>query len=306
MRNDWKDNSVPEWAGFFTKDEYEEFIILVSKYMHSKKLNFTIYDGIVDVKENTIGFGKMGLDNIARTCKQIPIKDWEYRINYHFDALEKTHAFGKEIDSQKNDFEAMKQYVAVRIYPVGYIAQVGADHFLLKNISEGLVAALVFDYPDSIQNIQEKDIEGWNKEEEELFKIGQENVKKNNSLELNKQAMTGYSVYTVDSDHFFAANIYFELDKLEIIDPEKGALIAFPHRHCSIIYPITTVEVIKAINELIPIIHNMHNEGAGPISSGLFWYKKGKLNPIAYTITDENLTITPSSEFLELLNMVGE
>ncbi len=305
MRNDWKDSSVPDWASFFNKEEYEEFIILVSKYMQSKNVKFTIDDGVVNAEENGAGFGKMGLDNIARTCRQIEMNEWEYRINYHFDALEKSRLFQQEIESKKDSFEYMRQFLAVRIYHADYAQQLEQVHFIKKSIAEDLIAVMVFDFPDSIQNIQPSDIEKWGQQEADLFELGIENVRKNNNLSLNAIVVNDFTLYTIDSEHFFAGNMYFELDMLKMIDPAKGALVAFPNRHCSLMYPIKDMSMVQVLNELFNIVYNMHNDGAGPISSSVYWYNQGKLTRIPYQIEEEELKVVPPEEFIRFMNSLS-
>lgn len=306
MRDDFKDPSLPEWANFFSKEEYEEFIILVGKYFTDKKLKFTIEDGIVNADGNGPNWGRMGLDNLSRTCKQAPMEEWETRINGHFDSLEKTRKFQEEIESSKNSFEEMKQYVAVRIYNRSYIDQVGEDHFIFKHLADDLVAALVFDYPDSIQNMQQKDIAGWNKTQEELFDLGVSNVRTNYSLQLNENDMGDYVIHTIDSEHFFAGNLYFELAETKLIVPTKGAIVAFPHRHCGIMYPINDISLVKVLNQLFPIVYNMHNDGAGPVTNSVYWYNKGRLIKIPYDIQENELKVIPPAEFVALLNSLTD
>jgi hypothetical protein len=302
MRNDWKDPSVPEWASFFDQEEYEEFIILVGKYFTEKKIQFTIEEGVVNAEGNGMGFGKMGLDNIARTCKQSPINEWETRIYGHFDALEKSRKFQDEIQTSKKSFEEMKKYVAVRLYNTSYLDQIGEEHFIYKRLANDLIAALVFDYPDSIQNMQDSDTEGWNKSHEELFQVGIDNVRSNYSLLLHENEMEDYTIYTLDSDHFFAGNLYFELEQLSTIDTSKGALVAFPHRHCAVMYPIKDMSMVKVLNQLFPIVFNMNNDGAGPITNSIYWYHKGKLMAIPYELDTDGLKVIPPAEFVEFMN----
>jgi hypothetical protein len=289
----------------FNKQEYEEFIILVTKHLHSKNIQFTINDGVVDAEQNGSGFSKMGLDNIARTCKQIPMVEWENRINQHFDSLEKSKQFNDEMESKKNKFDEMGQYVAVRLYSRSYLDQIGEKHFIFKTLADDLVAALVFDYPDSIQNMQESSIEGWNKSQEELFELAVENVRRNYQLELNENDMGEYSIYTIDTDHFFAGNLYFELGRIKKIDPTKGAIVAFPNRHCSIMYPIVDISMVQVLNALFPIVYNMHVDGAGPISSSVYWYHESKLTRIPYEMTENELKVIPPAEFVQLLNSLA-
>jgi hypothetical protein len=63
-------NEVPEWASFFGKKEYEEFLANIGKYFKTKNFEFIIDDGVLNGTESFFGLKNLGLINVAQVCKQ--------------------------------------------------------------------------------------------------------------------------------------------------------------------------------------------------------------------------------------------
>jgi len=85
-----------------------------------------------------------------------------------------------------------------------------------------------------------------------------------------------------------------------------GSLIGVPHRHAVIIYPIESLQVVQAINRLIPTIHGMHNEGPGSISNKLLWYQDDEFRDLPYGVEGNKLRFMPPEFFVEMLNSMGD
>ena len=102
----------------------------------------------------------------------------------------------------------------------------------------------------------------------------------------------------------FTTNILFDLNiKKEFIGP-YGSLIGIPHRHVVIIYPIKTLEVVEAINRLIPIIFGMEREGPGSISNLLYWFKDNEYTTLPYKISEDKMDFYPPQTFVDVLNQL--
>src|SRR5690606_37707118 len=97
-------------------------------------------------------------------------------------------------------------------------------------------------------------------------------------------------------------NIVFDIENRKELIGSKGSLVGLPHRHSAIIYPIENLEVVKAINGLIPTIYGMNQEGPGSLSNNLFWYKDKTFTQLPYKIDEGKLQFFPPNNFVELLN----
>jgi hypothetical protein len=173
---------------------------------------------------------------------------------------------------------------------------------IYKPITDDLVMTLVFDLPHTIENLRPEDTLNWNKKIDELIEIGLLNINKNNPLEISEQKLGDFKIWFIQSDHFYASNIILDKKELAKYIGSKGALIGIPHRHAVLIYPIENLEVVKAINTMIPITKGMYGEGPGSISSHLYWYNGEKLINLPYDLSDKTLKFTPPESFLNMLN----
>jgi hypothetical protein len=136
----------------------------------------------------------------------------------------------------------------------------------------------------------------------ELFKIGIENVKQDHSWEITEEEMDGFKIWFIQSNHFFAPNIIFDLKRRIELTSENGMLIGIPNRHAVLIYPIRNLEVVAAINSLIPIIYDMNQGGPGSITNDLYYFKDEQLTNIPYELTENKIEISPPEIFLNVLN----
>jgi hypothetical protein len=302
-----KENAnVPEWASFFKEHEYVEFLKSIEGYFGNKKIGYDLLDGILKLDTDDFGLNNLGLMNVAQVCKQDAPKNYKKMVSAHFDALIRAHQFDTGFKQIIDDYDKIQDYIGVRLYPIDYPAAIGKDLTIGKEFSEGIYAMLVFDLPDSIINIQPEQADKWNKTLDELFETGIQNIRHKYPLEISEQKFKEFNIWFVQGDHFFAPNIVFDLNNHSKLVGSKGSLIGIPHRHSVIIYPIENIKVVKAINQLIPTIYGMNEEGPGSISNNIFWYKDGHFQNLPYKIADKKLQFFPPQYFVELLHTLTE
>lgn len=296
---------VPEWASSMNQNEFKAFKKTIEVYFSKREIPVEWGDGTISVPENIMGVGQLGLVNLAQICGQTGTKFYRKIVEDHFESMIRAHAFETELEELVKDFESIKQYIGVRLYDVEYIAVIGKEFTVGKDIGDDIYAMLVFDLPHSVENIKPEQILSWNKTEEELFALGMENIKKNYPLTLTEEDLGGIKSWVVQSDHFYAANVIFSLNDWAHLIGKEGVLIGLPHRHATLIYPINNLDVIKAINILIPLIHYMNQKGPGSLSNNLYWVKDDVFIPLPYTLTDEKLEFIPPDEFVKVINSLA-
>lgn len=298
-----EDTKIPEWASFFDIKEYTLFIKEVENYFKSLNIQFKIGNGQVDVNENEFGFSNLGLVNVAQVCKQDDQKHYKEIIIEHFNSMIRANKFDKEFEKIANNFEEVKKYIGVRLYDNEYVAYVGKENTVGKDFAGNIYSTIVYDFPDSVLSIKPEQIIPWKKTVDELFEIGIANIKANYPLSITKQAFGEFSIWFVQGEHFFTPNIVFDIEnRQEELIGSKGSLIGLPHRHSAIIYPIENLEVVKAINGIIPTIYGMNQEGPGSLSNNLFWYNDKTFTQLPYKIEEGKLQFFPPENFIELLN----
>lgn len=297
-----QNRDVPEWANFFDKKEFNSFLEIVEEYFKEKDLDFSINDEVVIVQIDNLGLNQLGLVNLAQICNQENRNVWKELIADQFNGTIEAIKFDDEFKKNINDFEQVKQYIGVRLYNKEYIETVGKENTIYKELTDEIVELLVFDLPHTVSSIKPANITGWNKPVDELFDLGFKNIKSNYPLEISRQDMGDYQIWFIQSNNVFASNILLDIDEIKKYLGKHGALIGVPHRHATILYTIENIEVVKAINSLIPIINGMNNEGPGSISHKLYWYNDNKLIDLPYKIEDNNLQFYPPDNFISMLN----
>jgi len=302
-----KDNNleVPEWASFFNKTEYSEFIAAIEKYFYKKNVTYTIEDGALATGANDFGFGVLGLLNLAQNCKQNKPGNYKNIVAAHFDSMIRIYTQDKEFADIIGDFEKVKQYIAVRLYADDYIAHIGRENTVGKGLADGLYATLVFDQPESVATIKPDQADKWGKTYAELLDLGTQNIKNKYENYISKELFDDFELWVVTGEHFFTPNILLNMQDHPQLTGTYGSLVGVPHRHAVIMYPIESIEVVKVITNLIPTISGMYREGPGSLSPGLFWYKNGLLENLPYDIVDNTIQFKPTENFLEMLNSLG-
>jgi len=308
MASLFKNNSeeVPGWAGFFTKEEYSAFLKELGNYFQGKGLSPVLDGSSVKIEGGEFGAQQLGLTNVAQVCKQGELSDYRQSIAAHFEAMERGEVFRKEFEKIAGTYEKVKPYIGVRLYPQHYMDNLPKGIFIGKPFAGDMYAMLIFDMPDTITNIKPEQAEEWSKTFEDLFEAAVRNTRANNPVEISPFDFGEFKIWFAEADHFFVPNILFDLESRPGLVGEYGALVGVPHRHAALVYPINSIEIIKAVNGLIPTIHGMHREGPGSLSPSLLWYHRGKFIDLPYELGEQNLKFTPPAAFVELLNDLAE
>lgn len=295
---------IPDWASFFEGDEYLFFIATIKKYF--KNYEFEITDGVVKVNSDSFGNNNLGLTNLAQGCKQAKKRQYKRIVNDHFNSMIRAQKFENEFKIIAEDFEKVKDYIGVRLYDNDYVSHIGKALTIGYDFAGDIYAMIVFDFPDTVLNIQPYQIKPWNKTIHELFEIGLENIKQKYPQTITKEKINEFEIWYITSDHFFTSNIVFEIDKRKDFIGSKGAIVALPNRHNSFVYPINSLEVVEVINTIIPMVFKMYDDGPGALSKNLFWYFDKKFIEMPFMLKDGKIDFTPPQEFIEVLNSLRE
>ncbi|QQO07721.1 hypothetical protein [Breznakiella homolactica] len=298
--------NVPEWASFADEEQYTAFMAAVENYLIDHGISYTLEGGFVNAEEDYFGSPRLGLQNMLQYCVQNPVETYMDMVKNQFDTTRENHLFNEEFKKIEDDFEKVKEYIGVRIYDSGYMANISGDAVLAREISENLFAMLIFDQPYSVSNIPPAKLEKWNKTADELFEFGIHNMRDHYPVPINEQDFEGFRIWYASVGHFFVPNIIFDLkDRPELLG-SKGALIGIPHRHAVIIYPIEDAEVLQAINVLLPTVYNMCVQGPGSISSSLYWYHDGELTELPCGVQDQSLAFYPPENFIQFIQTLDK
>ncbi|TFF38773.1 hypothetical protein [Mucilaginibacter psychrotolerans] len=300
-----KQPEVPNWASFFKPDEYTSFLKEIEKYFYDKNITYIMGDGEIVAGPNDFEFDRLGLVNVAQMCKFDEDRTYSQVVNDHFETMIRANKFDKEFRKVIGNYEEVKQYLAVRLYDEVYFSAVGKENTIGKHFVANIYMALVFDLPDGISSITPEQGQEWDQGFEELIATGISNVKANCPISTFQEDFDGTIIWLAEGDHFFTGNIVFHLENYPQLIGAHGSLIGIPHRHGAIIYPINDIDVVNAINKLIPLINGMNQEGPGSISNSLLWYTNQGFEDLPYKIEDNTIQFYPTDKFTAMLSFLA-
>lgn len=276
-------------------------IISVSDYRTIVDLSLPILSRqykINYVKNGTIALStkqdtaSVNLDNLILKC--VAEKDhskWQAIINDHFGSLLNSIEAQKSIDPR--DFEKVRNYLSVRVYPDETIVQRGGlSNFVARTDLEGTATLLMLDLPQAFTPLQKKYFALWHKNIDEVFKVAIVNAAKQKMERLTKSFdLSGTQVeFNFLENEDYAASYALDLsDNAPELVGEWGSVVAIPNKGLVVICKIShekPVEFVKFIQRMKPLIEQSCNQGQGPISKDFFWYFHGKFTRINVNADD--------------------
>lgn len=304
VTNNSSRNTVVPWAPFLTSEEAHNFTSDVESYFSKLGPKYIIdFDQGVVSNEST----SYGLENIAQIYHQASESEKKSVVHDFFNSLRNDEKLGKQIEDNIDNFELVKPYLGVRIYPSEYLDQIGDSNVVIRHDFPGSVSVLVLDLPTTVSSIKPELTKKWNLKTDELFRIGIDNVTTKYQPEISLEIITDkVSVWLISSENLFTTTHLFHLHNHAELIGEYGSLVLIPHRHTVLIYPIDNLKVVEAIKILIPLGQNMYSEGPGSISASIMWYHAGAFINLPYSVSNTKVNFTPPQEFNDVLNQIKE
>lgn len=297
---------IPNWASCLNGKQYSAFLKALERHLQKWEIfSYQLNDngGLALPWETSVGALKFGLDisRLAPACARIGIKEYNSVMTHSLNVFERMNELSRELDS--SDFDQAKKYIGVRIYDEDYYSTAAGQNAVGGKVADGLCWMLVYDLPDAVRIISRKTASFWGVSDEELFKIGVENIRQSYPLESSPRDVDGFQGLVVTGDHFFAPNIVFEMETHPELLGRHGALFGIPYRNAVLIYPFENGEVISKIQTLIHLSFKLYEDGAGPgsISPRLYWYNNKVITDIPYQLTEDGIDIFAPEEFSELV-----
>ena len=302
-------DDVPDWAKFFTPDEYRGFLEDLSLELARRSLKFELGDGTVHVAPPGMEGSDYGLLNLAQTCHATGRSEWPSTIREHFDNAFRSSRDAQEIDARAGALENVREWIKVRLYHTDYLSQMGDAGLIHRQPADGLIETLVYDLPGSVRTVPPDHAKAWGVGVDELFRVGLDNVRAEKPAPVLQTFDVGKGavIRALVGDSFFTASHILFLEEHLDGTPEFGALVAAPHRHAALFYPITDMGVLAAVNSMIPIAFGMYQEGPGSLSPGIYWWRAGRLMLLPTKVTAQSITFSPPDDFVaEVLNRLPE
>ena len=295
----------PEWASFFTPERYAQFEREIHRYFQRNEITCQVHDGVVYafLTGDKTPPHQWGLLNLAQVCNQDTVEEWAHHIQMHFDAMARSDKECAEIESQMNDFSAIRDRIGVRLGS----PDMPLDTLISRQDIPGVASYIVIDLPSSMVSVNGDTVNKWGVSTRQLFDIALENLRKSGRPEhRNFEIEKGLSIITAFGDSFFTASHALLLSEYPQFVGPHGSLVAIPHRHALLCYPIRDVNVVGVVHHLWSIAQGMEREGPGSISPQIYWYFQGKFTPIPCEIKDNSIAVRPPKAFVDMLNNLGD
>jgi len=242
--------------------------------------------------------GELNLDNLILKC--VAVRDtsaWPAIIREHFRQLFSSIDAQSKIDPA--NYESVKKFLAVRIYPQEMVDQRGGPDPLVTRVDlEGTYTVLMLDLPGAFTPVQRKMFDGWKKEKAGIFRVALDNV---DSQQVEKVTRTsefqGVEVeVSILANEDYAASYALDLEKNspELIG-DWGCAIAIPNKGLVTLCKIShdkPVDFVKYIQLTKDYMEKSYQEHPQRISDQYFWYYHGAFTriPIA-TDADGNINV---------------
>lgn len=299
---------APDWASFFTSEEWAVFVATLATDLARRGLRYDI-DGDAGTVRFDLPAGArvpnvLGLQSIAQVCHARPRRAWGDSVKHHFDVAFDT-TDGETADALAADWSRARGVVKLRLYEEENVPGVPIVSW---PVADRLVAVLSFDLPDTVISVRQGDRARWDVDDRELFDVALANVERAGRLQGGSVDIgRGTELHVLEGPHeFFAATHALLLeDYLGDAATPHGAVVAVPHRHVVLYHPIVDLRAVRAIQQMIASTSRMYTEGPGSISADLYWWRpdapRGPLVRLACEQEADGVRFAPPPEFVELL-----
>ena len=295
----------PEWASFFNSGEFARFIQVVDSEMARSKVAFRIDPaaGMIHAEEPGKADGNtFGLLNVAQMCAQSPKIEWAHIVHEHFERLLKSRTESESSMSAFQDsFELARPMLKLRLYP----ADSPADPSVVYSPAEEMIAALVYDLPNTVMTVSKDHVSAWGIPREDLFRIALDNVRSEPGIvQSSFDLPEGCKLHALTGDSFFTASRALLLEEhLPTPLPAFGALVAMPNRHTVLFHPITDKCCRTALNAMLGMAQGLYKDGPGSISSSIYWWREaawwheGQFTRFPSTLVNNKINLEIPTEF---------
>jgi hypothetical protein len=281
---------TPPWTGTMTRADYTEFCRLRDDWLRTHGRKFRdLEDGGVEV-ETSEGKLVLGMVNLIQNCQLVPRDRWAEQVATHFgNVLTAPAGLGLS-------FGQARDLLKVRVYPAGIWPPEMTG--VCRPIAEGLVAALVLDFPTTNRTVNQDEADGWGVQPDELFQLGLEHVRAEDVPQLVDLFEAPFHLLAGNS--FFTATWLLMLDSY--LEPSQhGALVVVPSRHMVAFHSIVDKSVLGAIAEMLPFAYERCQEGPGSIVPNLYWRRGQNLTLLPSRREHGQILCMPPVEFAEML-----
>ena len=299
--------SFPE--GYENEISKKDYKYLVKESVKAISKNYeiaSIEKGVIKLKEGQ-DYSILNLHNLILKCSVSDKENWQELINFHFQGMYESMEKQKQLDPNK--FETLVDYFSIRIYQESFVTQNGdIDNLIIKKDLEGTLSLLMLDLPSAFTPIQKEMFDLWGKTIDEVFKIAQKNVNKQEfvkateSIEVNGEKIDVNFIENQDYGASLALDL--EVNAPEFVG-EWGSVIALPNKGIINICKVSKdrpLDFILFIQKFKPVVEQFHDQHPQPISTDFYWYYNGQFTKINVVENDEGVNVISPAGLTKLMS----
>jgi hypothetical protein len=288
---------------FFSVDQAARFRDLARQGFAEAGLEVTVYaDHVVDDAGR-----QFGLANLAAVCHNADKGEREWRgLTAHHAA---TIVRGTDEPSPFDTMARAELLAATypRLVPAVDIAQLPMRY--AREVVDGVSEALFVDLPETVVAFNDDQVERWGPLED-LRRAAFANLREVRFDERQTLAAApeGGSFEVFLGESMFTASKLLVLDEVldqvgVEVDPANGVLVAAPYRHQLALHPIRDVSVLMALKGLPLFARLGFQDGPGPVSPHVYWWRGGELRQVTRDDPD-GAAVHVDEDLTEVLNRV--
>jgi hypothetical protein len=289
----------PEWSPFDRDRDHAVFVELVLADLRRRGLTFDYRDGeVVIIQPDGEEGDRMGLSNLSQLCRGSERADWPSIIATHFTSLLAMQ--GRDMEALAADYEQVKPILRVRLMPDESMGGVELPQCVTRQVAPGIVAVLVFDFPDSTTSVGIEHVEGWPVDADGAFEQALDNLAQE-PAPVRDDVDAGATKVTIWwGDSFYVATRALRLAEL-LPAGTTDALIAVGNRHMLVVHPIVDGSAIEAMQVIHGLAGEMFRDGPGSISDQPYWWHEGSIVQIPHRADGKKIAVYPPDEFVAVL-----
>jgi hypothetical protein len=291
---------VPDWSPFERGRDHAAFVDLALADLRRRGLSFTYDDGLVTLAEPE-GDHQLGLSNLSQLCHGSDRADWSRIIASHFTSLLSMQ--GRDLDALAADYEQVKPILRARLMPDQSMGGVELPESVTRTVAPGIVAVLVFDFPDSTASVGAAHLAGWPVDIDGVFEQALDNLA-SEPTPMHEDVDAEQAKVTIwYGDSFYVATRALRLADM-LPAGTTDALIAVPNRHTLVVHPIVDAGAVVAMQFVYRMAAQMFRDGPGSISDQPYWWHDGTIVQIPHREEGKRIAVYPPDEFVALLETV--
>jgi hypothetical protein len=279
---------VPGEFSFFDERQWLAFNALVQRTLRSQPVK-VVAPGLLDVGEPAT---RCSLFDLAVVCSEHHRREWPHLVREHFVTMLE---FTSDLEGDK-----LAGQLRVRLLPddVGPLA---ADA-MVTHFTESVVAMMVADLPSAIRGMTAADLDRGGIPMDVAWELAWENTHRFEPVEATVEILGGMAYHSVLDASFYAATKVRWLPEIIGEIPEAGALVVIPRRHTIVAHKLVHAQSLTAVHQLIDTARQLFNDGPGPVSRHLYWWRNDELLWLPAYYDDRRIEFHPPPAFTEALS----